>query len=51
MSYDGVLTYAMTKQLQDELLLGKIEKVYQPQQEQLLISVHTKNGRLWQQVG
>ena len=45
MSYDGVLTYAMTKQLQDELLLGKIEKVYQPQQEQLLISVHTKNGR------
>ena len=45
MSYDGVVTCAMTQELKRELTLGKIEKIYQPQPDQLLLSVHTARGR------
>ena len=45
MSYDGVVTCAMTQELKRELTQGKIEKIYQPQPEQLLLSVHTARGR------
>lgn len=44
MSYDGMVTYAMTKELNDCLSLGKVEKIYQPQPEQLLFNIHTKQG-------
>ncbi len=45
MSYDGAVTCAMTQELIRELTQGKIEKIYQPQPEQLLLSVHTAKGR------
>ncbi len=45
MSYDGVVTCAMTQELKNELNLGKIEKIYQPESDQLLLSVHTARGR------
>ena len=45
MSYDGIVTMAIARQLRDELTLGKIEKIYQPQPEQLIFSIHTKEGR------
>ena len=45
MSYDGVVTCAMTQELKNELTLGKIEKIYQPEADQLLLSVHTARGR------
>ena len=45
MSYDGIVTRAISLELKKELTLGKIEKIYQPQPEQLLISIHTKAGR------
>ena len=45
MSFDGVVTMAAVEELRRELLLGKIEKIYQPQAEQLMISIHTKAGR------
>ena len=45
MSYDGVVTCAMVQELKNELTLGKIEKIYQPQPDQLLLSVHTARGR------
>ena len=45
MSYDGVVTCAMTQELKKELTLGKIEKIYQPEPDQLLLSVHTAHGR------
>ena len=45
MSFDGVVTYAAAEELRRELLLGKIEKIYQPQPEQLLLSIHTQRGR------
>ncbi|MGX8774384.1 MAG: Rqc2 family fibronectin-binding protein [Bacillota bacterium] len=45
MSYDGVVTCAMTQELKKELVQGKIEKIYQPEPDQLLLSVHTAAGR------
>ena len=45
MSYDGLVTMAVAEELSRELKLGKIEKIYQPQPEQLLLSIHTKGGR------
>ena len=44
MSFDGIATFAAVKELQDNLTLGKIEKIYQPQPEQLLFNIHTKSG-------
>ena len=45
MSYDGVVTRAMVSELSEALTLGKIEKIYQPQPEQLLFVIHTKQGK------
>ena len=45
MSYDGVVTKAMVSELADALTFGKIEKIYQPQPEQLLFVIHTQNGK------
>lgn len=45
MSFDGMATYAAVKEFKDALCLGKIEKIYQPQPEQLLFIIHTLNGK------
>ncbi len=45
MSFDGMVTYAAVKEFRDKLTLGKIEKIYQPQPEQLLFNIHTKQGK------
>lgn len=45
MSFDGMFTYAATEDLRRNLQLGKIEKIYQPQAEQLLFQIHTKQGK------
>lgn len=45
MSFDGMVTCACAEELRQQLLLGKIEKIYQPQPEQLLLSIHTRQGR------
>ena len=45
MSYDGAVTSAMAQELRANLVLGKIEKIYQPQPEQLLMNIHTQKGR------
>lgn len=45
MSYDGIVTCAMVRELKDNLILGKIEKIYQPQPEQLLFQIHTNADR------
>ena len=46
MAYDGIITYAITKELSDRITLGKIEKVYQPGPEELVMLVHTRNGNV-----
>ena len=45
MSFDGMVTFAAVNEFRDKLLLGKIEKIYQPQPEQLVFNIHTKQGR------
>ena len=45
MSFDGMVTLAAVKEFQEKLTLGKIEKIYQPQPEQLLFNIHTKQGK------
>lgn len=45
MSFDGMATLAAVKEFKDHLTLGKIEKIYQPQPEQLVFIIHTKAGK------
>lgn len=44
--YDGIVTYAIAKELEERIKLGKIEKVYQPGPEELLMHIHTQNGNV-----
>ncbi len=44
MAYDGIITYGIAKELSAKLTLGKIEKVYQPGGEELVMQIHTKDG-------
>lgn len=46
MAFDGIVTRAMVRELQDKILLGKIEKVYQPEADELVFHIHTKNGNV-----
>lgn len=46
MAYDGIITYAIAKELSDRITLGKIEKVYQPGPEELLMNIHTRSGNV-----
>lgn len=46
MAFDGIITLAMVKELQDTIMLGKIEKVYQPESEELVFNIHTKKGNV-----
>ena len=44
MAFDAIVTRAMVKELKDQALLGKIDKIYQPVRDELVINIHTKNG-------
>ena len=46
MAYDGIITYSIVKELRSRITLGKIEKVYQPGSEELLIHIHTRSGNV-----
>lgn len=46
MAYDGIITYAAAKELKERIVLGKIEKVYQPGPEDLLVHIHTARGNV-----
>ncbi len=46
MAFDGIITSAMTRELQDTILLGKIEKVYQPEADELVFHIHTRAGNV-----
>lgn len=46
MAFDGIVTYGISRELQEKLRLGKIEKVYQPGNEELILQIHTKDGNL-----
>lgn len=44
MAYDGLLTWAMAQEMREKILLGKIEKVYQPEADELVLHIHAKQG-------
>lgn len=44
MAFDAIVTRAMVKELNDLILLGKIDKIYQPIRDELVINIHTKRG-------
>lgn len=44
MAFDGIVTYAIVRELRKKLVSGKIDKIYQPGQEELLLVIHTKEG-------
>lgn len=44
MAFDGIITMAMAKEIADEITLGKIDKVYQPEPSELVLHIHTKKG-------
>lgn len=46
MAFDGIVTLAISSELKNKLILGKIEKVYQPEADELVFNVHTKSGNL-----
>lgn len=44
MSYDGFVTHSIAHELNTKLLGGKIDKIYQPEGDEVIISVRTFNG-------
>ena len=46
MAYDGIITYAAAKELKERIVPGKIEKIYQPGPEDLLVHIHTQRGNV-----
>lgn len=46
MAFDGIVTMAVAHELADKLIFGKIEKVYQPESDELIFNIHTKQGNV-----
>ncbi|MEE1049513.1 MAG: NFACT family protein, partial [Clostridia bacterium] len=44
MSFDGFVTRCITQELQNTILNGKIDKVYQPERDEIILSVRTREG-------
>ena len=45
MAYDGMVTAAIAQELDTRLSRGKIEKIYQPEREEIVLVVRTREGR------
>lgn len=46
MAFDGIITMAAAVELGEKITLGKIEKIYQPEADELVFNIHTKKGNL-----
>lgn len=44
MALDGIFLSALARELREKLLLGKIDKISQPMGDELVFTVHTKEG-------
>ena len=42
MPFDGIVTKAVTEQLQETLIGGRINKIYQPTESELLLTVRNQ---------
>jgi len=46
MAFDGIVTMAVASELQSIITTGKIDKVYQPETDELVFNIHTKSGNV-----
>ena len=46
MAFDGLVCRAVALELADRIQYGKIEKIYQPETDELVFHIHTKSGKL-----
>ncbi len=44
MSYDGIVTHCVVNELNNTIVGGKIDKVHQPERDEIIISIRTLNG-------
>ena len=44
MAFDGLVTRAVAAELSEKLTLGKVEKIYQPEPDELVFNIHTQTG-------
>jgi predicted ribosome quality control (RQC) complex YloA/Tae2 family protein len=47
MSYDGLVTGAIAHQLQKTLAGGKIDKIYQPEKDELIFHIHSGREKIF----
>lgn len=45
MAFDGLVTRAVVNELSDKLTLGKIDKIYHPEKNELVFFIHTTSGK------
>ena len=45
MAFDGFINYAITSELNNELIGGKINKIHQPNKDELILSVYAKTTK------
>lgn len=45
MPYDGLVLAAVRKELEEKLAGGRIERIYQPEKEELIITIHRLGGK------
>lgn len=45
MAFDGIVTMAVACELREKILMGKIDKVYQPETDELVFNIHTRQGK------
>ncbi len=44
MAFDGIITSAMTAELASQIVQGKIDRIHQPEPDELVLGIHTRNG-------
>jgi predicted ribosome quality control (RQC) complex YloA/Tae2 family protein len=47
MAFDGIVASAVTQELREQLLPGRIEKIYQPEPDQLTFHMKTRTGKVF----
>lgn len=46
MPFDGLMTQAVVTELQNRIVLGKVDKIAQPEQDVIVFTIHTKTGNV-----
>lgn len=46
MAFDGIVTMAAVCEMRPKIIMGKIDKIYQPESEELVFHIHTKQGNV-----